>query len=364
MKETITTLFKQYWPGAEDAPLAVAVIVAVTLLCAWLVVTVKDRVMKLVATVKDRVTKKVADLAAFFKWSWFYAASVSFVIVVVTLLLLWVAKKLGIIDEFLSFLQIIGVIFAGALPWIVNQFSDQIRDSIKQSSRKFAGAEFHPQRPVSALEFVATDSLVKAKADDFVAKLKEAAEAADAESQFRLGQLYFTGKGVLQDDEEAVKWHRCAAEQGVAKAQFNLGLMYSKGKGVERDDAEAVKWYRFAAEQGLAESQNNLGLMYSKGKGVEQDYVEAVKWYRRAAEQGLAIAQFNLGTSYHNGQGVAQNYWEAYIWFSIAAGNEYEEAAKCRDVDAKLLSADDLAKAQAEAARRMEAIRNRAEGRK
>ena len=53
-----------------------------------------------------------------------------------------------------------------------------------------------------------------------------------------------------------------------------------KGKGVLQDDAEAVKWYRLSAEQGNAYAQYNLGVMYSNGKGVLQDYAEAVKWYR------------------------------------------------------------------------------------
>ncbi len=39
--------------------------------------------------------------------------------------------------------------------------------------------------------------------------------------------------------------------------------MYRKGKGVAEDDVEAVKWYRKAVEQGFAGAQLNLGNMYS-----------------------------------------------------------------------------------------------------
>ena len=38
-------------------------------------------------------------------------------------------------------------------------------------------------------------------------------------------------QGVLEDDQEAVKWYRKAAEQGNASAQFNLADMYANGKG-------------------------------------------------------------------------------------------------------------------------------------
>ena len=41
-----------------------------------------------------------------------------------------------------------------------------------------------------------------------------------------------------------------AAAQGDAAAQFNLGNMYKDGRGVRQDDAEAVRWYRQAAAQG------------------------------------------------------------------------------------------------------------------
>ena len=64
-----------------------------------------------------------------------------------------------------------------------------------------------------------------------------------------------------------MKWYRLAAEQGHAKAQFNLAAMYGNGKGVPEDDKEAVKWYRLAAEQGHLSAQHKLGLMYDNGEG-------------------------------------------------------------------------------------------------
>ena len=36
--------------------------------------------------------------------------------------------------------------------------------------------------------------------------------------------------------------------------------MYGAGRGVPQDDAEAVRWYRLAAEQGEASAQYNLGV--------------------------------------------------------------------------------------------------------
>ena len=37
--------------------------------------------------------------------------------------------------------------------------------------------------------------------------------------------MYANGRGVLQDDKEAVKWYRLAVELTNPDAQFNLGVM-------------------------------------------------------------------------------------------------------------------------------------------
>ncbi len=76
-----------------------------------------------------------------------------------------------------------------------------------------------------------------------------------------------------------------SAKQGNPLAQFKLGLMYYKGRGAARDYTKAVHWWRRAAEQGFAEALNNLGMVYGNGDGVEQDFVEAHKWFDLAASR-------------------------------------------------------------------------------
>jgi len=152
------------------------------------------------------------------------------------------------------------------------------------------------------------------------------AEQGNAKAQNLLGEMYFQGKGVKQDYQEAAKWYRKAAEQGRANAQYNLGFMYENGQGVKKDYQEATKWYRKAAkcyskaaEQGRANTQYNLGIIYKNGQGAEQDYQEAAKWYSKAAEQGDANAQNLLGAMYSSDEGVEQDYQEAAKWYSKAA---------------------------------------------
>ncbi len=93
------------------------------------------------------------------------------------------------------------------------------------------------------------------------------------------------------DYATALTKFRPLAQQGDARAQYNLGFMYSKGRGVPQDDKEAVRWYRLAAEQGRAEAQYNLGGMYATGRGVPQDYVQAHMWVTLAAVRGLETAR-------------------------------------------------------------------------
>ncbi len=85
---------------------------------------------------------------------------------------------------------------------------------------------------------------------------------------------------------------------------------------------------------------------------VEDLDAQAVQWYRKAAEQGFARAQFNLGVMYRKGQGVTKNDVRAYVWFSAAAAQGNSTASKSLDLLEKLMTPEQIAKAQQEANRR------------
>ena len=76
---------------------------------------------------------------------------------------------------------------------------------------------------------------------------------------------------------------RARAEQGDAGAQFEIGMMYSDGRGVPQDDVQAMVWYCRAAEHRYVDALFALGAMYLFGQGVPQDYVEAHAWMSLAA---------------------------------------------------------------------------------
>lgn len=54
------------------------------------------------------------------------------------------------------------------------------------------------------------------------------------------------------------------AQEGDHRAQYNLGTLYSNGKGVPQNEAEAIKWFQMAAEQGNKFARMSLREIASK----------------------------------------------------------------------------------------------------
>ena len=101
--------------------------------------------------------------------------------------------------------------------------------------------------------------------------------------------LAYQGAAASEFDET-----KALADKGLAAAQYNLALKYDFGKGVPENDAEAVKWYRKAADQGNAAAQFNLGYMYATGEGVPENNIRAYVWWSMAKTQGNTKAAGNL----------------------------------------------------------------------
>lgn len=164
---------------------------------------------------------------------------------------------------------------------------------------------------------------------DFAAALeiwRPLAADGDPASQTNVGFLYYEGKGVAQNYEEAVRWYTIAAKMVYPDALFNLGVAHADGKGVERNPVEAQRWYRLAAEAGYAPAQVIMGNIYLRGEGVAVDPREGMNWYMKAAEQGDVVAQFLVANLYISGQGVPQDLVKAYMWLSVAATANHPDA--------------------------------------
>ena len=158
----------------------------------------------------------------------------------------------------------------------------------------------------------------------------KAAAQRHPEAQFLLGLDYFRGRGVAQNDAQAVKLFQAAAGRNAAAA-YHLGVAYMLGRGVEANDASALKYLQQAADRNYPEAQYLVGLIYTNGRGVPRELAWAARWYGKAAEQGLTRGQYMLGLVLSTGLGVPQDLAEAYRWLTLAAARGDSEAARLRD---------------------------------
>lgn len=116
-----------------------------------------------------------------------------------------------------------------------------------------------------------------------------------AVAQYRLGNLYYHGQGVIEDETMAVYWWKKAAGQGHSESMFQLASAYLFGVQAARfvpdPDREAAVWYFQAASAGHAEAQYHLGLLFLAGKGVVESRKEAARWFRKASDLGHVEAK-------------------------------------------------------------------------
>lgn len=120
-------------------------------------------------------------------------------------------------------------------------------------------------------------------------------------AQFRLGDLYYQGRGVTEDENMAIYWWKKSAATGNAEAMYQIAHAYLFGgtasKSVADPDREAAIWYFQAASAGHAEAAYTLGLLFLAGKGVIEDRNEAIRWFRSASAKGHAEARKALETA-------------------------------------------------------------------
>ena len=202
-----------------------------------------------------------------------------------------------------------------------------------------------------------------------VEKYEKAAEKGDPKAQYELAKLYFHGKGIHWDINQASElfrkaakqywklaedgdrnaqlivgdcicygetsedlrakshhWYKLAAEAGLPEAQFALGNAYKNGIGSKIHITKAVQWYEKASQAGNIESKFALGKMYSdyltcKQLGIKEDYRKSFPLFKSAAESGHSKAQYELARHYEKGYGVTKNVVLAYNWYKQSYEN-------------------------------------------
>ena len=117
-------------------------------------------------------------------------------------------------------------------------------------------------------------------------KILALAEEGDPAACAYLGNEFYFGWNLPQDNDKAFKYLTVAAEYGHPTSQFLLGFMYGSGRGVEKSTDEAYKWFLRAAEQGVPEAMFNVACIL-RGRG---DTEAAKEWLIKSANAGYDTA--------------------------------------------------------------------------
>lgn len=149
--------------------------------------------------------------------------------------------------------------------------------------------------------------------------LRQRAAEGDRDAMFKLGLMYATGRGVNEDDAEAIRWYEEAARAGHAAAMNNLAGHHARGEGVARSETKAVEWLTRAADAGHPRAKSALAARMLHGAGVPKDEVRSHQLASEAAESGDSAAMLLVARAYTLGRGTERNETLAARWIARAA---------------------------------------------
>lgn len=214
---------------------------------------------------------------------------------------------------------------------------------------------------------------------------KEIAAREYYPAHFKIGQMYFEGKGVEKDMDTAKKWltsaalHKDQDAQHLLKLHFdetdeslrdknlegelnewldnsalNAPLLYQQGlnylyakQGYSQNIQAGMSCLHEAAEKDYVPAQRELAIIYDQGLfGYQSALHNASDWYLRAAKNGDNYAQYRVANMYYHGNGVEKNLAQAYAYASMAAEQGSDEAMMLTAELAKVLDENDVAVAK------------------
>jgi len=126
---------------------------------------------------------------------------------------------------------------------------------------------------------------------DFQMKL---AQKGNAEAQFKVGEMYESGRGVEKNMIEAKRWINKAAAQGNQAAGYKLLYYDLQQQGVTRDNKAKLGELQDAARDGDGYAQYYVGLMHSRGVGLKTNSTAALDWLGKASLLGVTAAEAEI----------------------------------------------------------------------
>ncbi len=103
-------------------------------------------------------------------------------------------------------------------------------------------------------------------------------------------------------------------------AGLELGERYYFGIGVQQDDLKAFGHFVKAAELGAQDAAYMVAECYRVGRGVKQDFEQYFVWLKAAVDGGSWMAMFNLAAAYREGKkpyggfGVVIDHEQSLYW--------------------------------------------------
>ncbi len=209
----------------------------------------------------------------------------------------------------------------------------------------FDGAPVSPQDStipvVSALPSGAATTLRKAvppaatTPETSLTALQYAAEGGHPIAQWKLGRMYASGDGVVQDDVRAFEYFNRIANahaedspsapqaQIVANAFVALGRYYLNGipnSKIKSDPDRAREMFSYAASYfGNADAQYDLARMYLKAPDASPDnFRYGARWLGLAAQKGQHEAQALLGQMLFSGDRLPRQAARGLMWLTLA----------------------------------------------
>lgn len=156
--------------------------------------------------------------------------------------------------------------------------------------------------------------------DELVFKqTQELAEEGDAKAQYQVAEMYYSGRGVLQDRKSAESWAQKAAEGEYIEAYALLADIYLLSDSYFPDDfLKAKEFATLAVKKGSNQGKISLAKTYINTLSGPTDYDYAIKLLKEVdalQQPDLFRAPLWLGIIYTNGVGVPEDEKEAKYWF-------------------------------------------------
>lgn len=165
--------------------------------------------------------------------------------------------------------------------------------------------------------------------------LQYAAEGGHPIAQWKLGRMYASGDGVVQDDVRAFEYFTRIANahaedspsapqaQVVANAFVALGRYYLSGipnSKIKADPDRAREMFSYAASYfGNADAQYDLARLYLKTPDASrEDFRYGARWLGLAAQKGQHEAQALLGQMLFNGDRLPRQAARGLMWLTLA----------------------------------------------